>query len=102
MPCRFPGEHSGGKLRGLARGGLQAHTGGAWLGGFHCPSGGMPAPGGICSQRGWWRPSPVTVTAAGGTHPTGMHSCSIMQSKEREYTKIGNVHTKSMSLLHHG
>ena len=23
----------------------------------------------------WWRPSPRTATAAGGTHPTGMHSC---------------------------
>ena len=26
MLCRFPGPHPGGSLRGLARGGLQAHT----------------------------------------------------------------------------
>ena len=32
--------------------------------------GGMPALGGA-----WWRP-PQTATAAGRTHPTGMHSCS--------------------------
>ena len=25
----------------------------------------------------WWRPS-RTATAAGGTHPTGMHSCSVV------------------------
>ena len=30
---------------------------------------GVPGPGGA-----WWRP-PGTATAAGGTHPTGMHSC---------------------------
>ena len=65
-------------------------------GGGAC-SGGVPAPGGVCSggcllrgmpgpggcliwggsaPRGgaWWRP-PRTATAAGGTHPTGMHSC---------------------------
>ena len=31
---------------------------------------------GVCSRGGgaWWRP-PRTATAAGGTHPTGMHSC---------------------------
>ena len=32
-------------------------------------SGGVSAPGGA-----WWRP-PRTATAAGSTHPTGMHSC---------------------------
>ena len=30
MPCRFPGPHLRGSLRGLARGGLQAHTPGGW------------------------------------------------------------------------
>ena len=36
---------------------------------------GVPAPG-VSGPRGgaWWRP-PRTATAAGGTHPTGMHSC---------------------------
>ena len=60
MPCSgggSPGPHPGGKLRGLAGGGLQAHT----LGGEVS------------------RPTPPTwtYTAAGGTHPTGMHSCDF-------------------------
>ena len=32
--------------------------------------GGVPGPGGCA----WWRP-PGAATAAGGTHPSGMHSC---------------------------
>ena len=38
--------------------------------------GGVPAPGegDACSGGGVETP-PVTATAAGGTHPTGMHSC---------------------------
>ena len=43
------------------------------------PGGGVSAPGGVWSQGGaCWRPThptPGTATAAGGTHPTGMHSC---------------------------
>ena len=33
--------------------------------------------GGAWSRGGgpWWRPPPETATAAGGTHPTGMHFC---------------------------
>ena len=66
--------------------------------GVACSGGGSAASGGACSRGrqkvccqegcllqgallpgGWlhwgvWRP-PVTATAAGGTHPTGMHSC---------------------------
>ena len=42
---------------------------GAWSRGVPGPGGGVPGPGGA-----WWRP-PRTATAAGGTHPTGMHSC---------------------------
>ena len=36
---------------------------------------GVPGPvRGVCSQGGaWWRPP--MATAAGSTHPTGMHSC---------------------------
>ena len=43
------------------------------------PGLGVPGPGrGAWSSGGcaWWRPS-RTATAAGGTHPTGMHSCSL-------------------------
>ena len=41
------------------------------------PVPGVSAPGGCLLLGGggaWWRPPP-TATAAGGTHPTGMHSC---------------------------
>ena len=88
MPCRFPGPHPGGslggsgqgvsrptpkwKLRGiwpggLLLGGLLSVGWGAWSQGGLLP-GGMPGPGGV------WSP-PRMATAAGGTHPTGMHSC---------------------------
>ena len=33
--------------------------------------------GGLVPGGAWWRP-PLTATAAGGMHPTGMHSCEIM------------------------
>ena len=35
----------------------------------------MPAPGGVWSQGVPGEEPPQTATAAGGTHPTGMHSC---------------------------
>ena len=66
MPCRFPGPHPGGKLRGLVgEGCLQAHT---WGGVSRpTPRGCIPA----CTEAD---PS-LVATAAGGMHPTGMHSC---------------------------
>ena len=37
--------------------------------------GGSAGGGGVSALGGaWWKP-PRTATAAGGTHPTGMHSC---------------------------
>ena len=62
-------------------------SGGAWSRGEvpgpgACGPGGVPGPGGMPGLGGclilggaWWRPPPGTATAAGGTHPTGMHSC---------------------------
>ena len=38
------------------------------------PGLGGPGPGGSGPGGAWWRP-PGMATAAGGTHPTGMHSC---------------------------
>ena len=36
---------------------------------------GVPVPvGGLVPGGAWWRP-PGAASAAGGTHPTGMHSC---------------------------
>ena len=58
MPCRFPGPHPGGKLRGLTRGGfIQGHT-----------------QGGV-SQHALTQTPPPTATTAGGVHHTAMHSC---------------------------
>ena len=80
MPCRFPGPHPGGKLRGLAwgisrptpRGGsLKVHT----QGGLQAHTQGDPTAhtqGGVSQHA--LRQTPPTATAAGGTHPTGMHS----------------------------
>ena len=67
MPYRFPDPHPRGKLRGLAGGGgwSQAHTQGSVSPGPH-QRGCIPA----CTEE-----DPPTATAAGGTHPTGMHSC---------------------------
>ena len=67
MPCRFPGPPLRGKLRGLARLGLHTHT-----------RGGLPALGGMPAQEGGVETPPVKATAAGGTHPTGMYSCSMI------------------------
>ena len=79
--------HGGGMLwcgawsRGVARsrGGFLVTRGVPGPGGYD-PGGGVPAPGGVwfsgdaCS---WGVPGgdPQMATAAGSTHPTGMHSC---------------------------
>ena len=39
-----------------------------------CLRGGACSGGGLVRGGAWWRPPP-TATAAGGTHPTGMHYC---------------------------
>ena len=62
-----------------------------WGGGLPGPGGawswGVPGPGGAWSRGcmvpggAWWRPpAPEMATAAGGTHPTGMHSCLYFTS----------------------
>ena len=66
-PCRFPGPHPGGKLRGSDRGGVSRPTPGQGL------LRGVPAPGGllwreICCQGGclFWRvPAPRGVCSQG-------------------------------------
>ena len=41
--------------------------------------GGVPAPRGVPAKRGaCWRPPHWTATAAGRTHPTGMHFVIIL------------------------
>ena len=86
------------RKRGLGQGNMftgvcLSTRGGAWSGGLvpgGCLVPGVPGPGGgyllprgalswggICS-RGVPGGAPRTATAAGGTHPTGMHSCFVM------------------------
>ena len=68
------------------RGGHQAHTQGGnwgvWLGGVS-----RPTPVGVCPGPGQGGPKQM-ATAAGGTHPTGMHSClvSICRKKWHNFT----------------
>ena len=46
-------------------------------------SGGVPGPGGLLrGVPGGDPPPPGTATAAGGTLPTGMHSCSYLHGIE--------------------
>ena len=90
MPSRFPVPHSRGSLRGLAWGGSPGpHPGGKLRGLTWGVS--RPTPGGLSrpTPRGVSRPTPggsiiacteadtpqLMATAAGCTHPTGMHSC---------------------------
>ena len=76
MHYRSPGPHPGEKLRGLAWGSLQAHTGGVLQthskGGLQAHTWG----GGGLSQHALRQTPKQTATTAGGTHPTGIHSCS--------------------------
>ena len=80
IPCRYPG---GGIPACLA--GLQAHnqggSSGVWPGGSPGPHlGGLQAhTHGVipaCTEADK-PPPPQKATAAGGTHPTGMHSCFL-------------------------
>ena len=69
--CRFPGPHPRGKYRGIwPRGGVSRPTPKGEVEGGSGPG---PHPRG--KLRGIWsRHPPVMATAAGGAHPTGMHS----------------------------
>ena len=58
---------------------------------------GLLPPGGCFLLGGaWWSPPPPTATAAGGTHPTGMHSCMIYQlSNMNLFRKLACANLKS-------
>ena len=59
----------------------------------------MRGPGGAWSRRGglhdrggaWWRPPSPTATAAGGMHPTGMHSCFYCSQTNRGSRRVQMV-----------
>ena len=71
---KFPGPHPRGKLKGLVGGSPGPHLGGypslRW--GGWSPG---PGPGGCIPACTEADTPQQTGTAAGGTHPTGMHSC---------------------------
>ena len=75
------GEGGGGEGGGFPAclAGVQAHTWGGGSPGPH-PGGGFsrPTPKGrvVYPSMHWGRHPPPMATAAGGTHPAGMHSCS--------------------------
>ena len=92
MPCRSPGPHPRGKLRGLAGGGVSRPRG--KLRGLAWEGVSRPTPRGVSRPTsrwgvqahtwgdGWGNPTCTKAdppqqmaTAVGGTHPTGMHSC---------------------------
>ena len=87
MACRFPGPHPSGKLRGIwsrctPKGEVEGDLAGRGtaLGGGVCSGEGCLL--GVCLLQGcllWGEVETplVMATAAGGTHPTGMHSCCI-------------------------
>ena len=53
-------------------------------GGRELPPGGMPPPRGVLPPGGMpGGDPPGTATAAGGTHPTGMHSCKVMSEQHQ-------------------
>ena len=53
-------------------------SGGCLLRGGVCSRGGS-TPGGVSALGGVGGDPPRMATAAGGTHPTGMYSCSCLQ-----------------------
>ena len=67
MPCRFRGPQSRGGLEGSGWGGVSP--------------GPHPGGGGV-SQHALRQTPQLTSTAAGGTHPTGIHSCCAQSSLE--------------------
>ena len=90
--CLLPG----GLLEGACFSGGCLLPGGCLLGGS-CPRG-VPAPGGPAPGGGArWRHAPRTATAAGGTHPIGMHSCfvNIFTSVELE-RPLETTHDKNL------
>ena len=78
-----PGPYPGGRLRGLARAGLQAHTRGEVE--RSGPGLGVQAQGGVSQHALRQTPPQQMATAADGTHPTGMHSCFLLSRSHSLY-----------------
>ena len=63
--------------RGVCPGDVQAQVKGVSAQGGQAQGDPGPGPGGVCICTEADTPTKRTATAADGTHPTGMHSCSI-------------------------
>ena len=82
--------------------GVCLSQGGACCRGGACSGGcllqGVPSPRGACSGGfGGLVETPRTATAAGGTHPTGMHSCLYCQPFFCIVTNDNRKHTSLSS-----
>ena len=71
----------GSLVRGVPASRGLSGSGGCLLRGGWVWSGGS-GPGGVCLVPGGAGGDPRMATAAGGTHPTGMHSCSLVCSPD--------------------
>ena len=113
--CSCGGMHgcSWGGMHGCSGGGVCGEGGHVWRGGGACMvKGGMHGEGGMCGEGGcawqrgvcgewggvcgeggaWYAPPPRDMAGhcAGGTHPTGMHSCFIcIRFSEKQMAKKG-------------
>ena len=67
--------HTWGGPQAHTRGSLQAHTRGGVEGSGLGGGDSRPTPRGVSQHALRQTPPQQTATAAGGTHPTGMHSC---------------------------
>ena len=87
------------RVRGGGRAWPQAarvcQRGHVWLGGMH--GGGRARPGGVCGRRGCMHATHAPLGLilrdtvgqwAGGTHPTGIHSCKILKCLVLGYRKV--------------
>ena len=84
MPCRSPGPHFQGEVEGSGLGGVSRPTPrgeveGSGLGGLQVHNWvgviSRPTPRVVSQHALRQTPLQQTATAAGSTHPTGMHSC---------------------------
>ena len=67
-------------------------------------SGGVPGTGGVSAPGGVPSGDPPTATAAGGTHPTGIHSClhfvhNQLNHKQERIQKLGAGKPRNMKSM---
>ena len=96
VPGRVPAPGVSGPREGTCSRGVWSQEGSGPTSGGSGP-GGVLVPRGCLLQRVWsrggvWRPPSGTLTVAGGTHPTGMHSCSEILLEGCYYDRNSMTH----------